>query len=82
MTFSKPRHRLLLALARLGRPAPVRDLASSQGKHAWSTTHAHLLRLREAGLVESTPAGYRLRPHVVVSEGGFVGRVVPLEERT
>jgi DNA-binding IclR family transcriptional regulator len=72
------RHRLLLSLATAQRPVKLRPLAS-QLDRGQSGIHAHLLRLREAGLVEFTPAGYRLRPHIVVSERGFVGRMVPLE---
>jgi len=81
MTLTKRRHRLLLELQRAGRPQRFRDLLAAIGARGVGDTHRHLCRLREAGLVEFTPAGYRLRPGVVVGERGYVGKVVPLEDR-
>ncbi len=45
------------------------DLPSS----AWSTMHGyvHRVRRRAPGLIESTPAGYRLEPEVSVDADGF-----------
>lgn len=75
-------HRLLLSLATAPCGVTVRALAALVDRPQ-TTTYEHLAGLIEDGLAEPLAppplhGGYRLRPGVVVSERGFVGRVVPL----
>ena len=77
------RHRLLLSLRDAPEPTTVRELAPRIGRSI-AQTHFHLMRLREAGLLEPAVdkchrSGFRLRDGVVVGNQGYVGRVTRLD---
>lgn len=76
-----PTRRHLLWEMRDRRWHRVRDLAKAVGHCSMGSTHPILLRLMRAGLVEQSPAGFRLAPHVCVSEGLRIGvwRPVPTD---
>lgn len=81
MRLSATRHRLLLSLASAPRGVTVRALAALVDRPQ-TTTFETLMGLIEDGLAEPCAppplhGGYRLRPGVVVSERGFLGRGGP-----
>lgn len=72
-------HRRLLWEMRDRRWRRVRDLGRAVGHRSRGSTHPLVQSLVCAGLVEQSPAGFRLAPHVCVSEGLRIGlwRPVP-----
>jgi DNA-binding transcriptional ArsR family regulator len=69
------RHRILVILADRREVVRGADLQEAMGFKSKASVSFHVDPLIADGLVEKTPAGYRLCKDVVVGREGFVGRL-------